>query len=348
LFCGGRVKRIGFSKSGKRRFLCLVCNHTFGKPKRFAGLFYDFVKFYNFVINKINKVALSEQISLSRKSIWRKFKSFFNYLPTPEDSLFLIKKYIDGESNLPWVLGVDGKWLRRQGVMMIYRDVTKKVNLYWSYHFSESYEAIEKDFNRLRAIMKDGLPSGTITDWKGAIVSATNMFLPPLPHQRCLSHVKRQLMRFLPSRSPISATQELRTVAKDIMKIESHQDKNLWKKQVKEWITKYRSLLKEKTLGVGTKKKWWYTHGNLRRTVNLLTFDEKHLFAYLNFSFLPKTNNSIEGINSQIKTKLANHRGMKINQQVSFLVWLFTFKRVKNRKDLKQLWDRFKNKIFRF
>ncbi len=231
---------------------------------------------------------------------------------------------------------------------MIYRNVTEKINLYWSYHFSESYEAVEKDFNRLKLIIKNNFPSGVITDWKGTLVSAVNIFLPPLPHQRCLTHVKRQLMRFLPLRSPILATRELRMIAKRIIKIENNNDKILWKKDLIKWIKKHDFLLKEKTIGVNTKKKWWYTHGNLRRAIKLLAFDEKYLFAYLSYPFLPNTNNSLEGLNSQMKTKLSNHRGLKTHLQVIFIFWLLTFKRVKNKKDLKELWDRLKNKIFRF
>jgi len=245
-------------------------------------------------------------------------------------------------------LGIDGKWLRRQGAVMIYRDVTNKINLYWSYHYSESYEAIEKDFEKLNLIIKNNLPSGVITDWKGALVSAINIFLPPTPHQRCLTHVKRSLMTFLPLRSPILATRKLRIIAKKIIRIENINDKILWRKDLYGWIEEYQSLLKEKTIGVNTKKKWWYTHGNLRRAVKLLTFEEKYLFAYLNHLFLPKTNNSLEGLNSQMKTKLSNHRGLKTHLQVAFIFWLLTFRRVKNRRDLKSLWDSLKDKIYRF
>ena len=231
---------------------------------------------------------------------------------------------------------------------MIYRDVTEKSNLYWSYRSSESYSAIEKDFKLLTPIIADRLPSGVITDWKGAIVGAVNIFLPPIPHQRCLAHVKRSLMRFLPLRSPVMATQELRSIAKEIITIETQKEKRLWRVKLYIWIKVYDYLLKEKTIGTGTKKKWWYTHGNLRRAIKLLTFDEKHLFAYLSYKFLPKTNNAIEGSNSQIKTKLSNHRGMKAPQQATFIFWLLTFRRVKGRQDLKRLWDRLKNKICRF
>ena len=253
------------------------------------------------------------------------------------------------ESKHPWVLGIDGKWLHRRGVVMIYRDVTNKTNLYWSFHSSESYTAVEKDFEKMILIIKDHLPSGVITDWKGAIVSAINVYLTSsTPHQRCLSHVQRELLRLLPLRSPLPSTQKLRLVGEYIIGIRTHEEKYYWVSSVNYWISKHSNLLQEKTIGVGTKKKWWYTHGNTRRAVKLLTFDEKHLFAYLDYPFIPNTNNSLEGSNSQIKTKLSNHRGMKTPQQVIYLFWLFTFRRVKNRHDLKRLWDSLKTKIYRF
>lgn len=342
--CGKRSRRNGKTESGKVRFFCNYCHYSFIRRKNLEVSYSDFIKFYDFVLNKINKTAIIEKIFISRTSLWRKFKPFFSYSPASNDSYFLLTK----RSGLLWALGIDGKWLRRQGVVMIYRDVTKKINLYWSYRSSESYEAIEADFKELLPIIKNHLPSGVITDWKGALVSAVNINLPPIPHQRCLAHVKRSLMRFLPLKSPVLATQKLRRIAKEIITIKNRREKILWKKNLYGWITEYESLLKVKTIGVGTKKKWWYTHGNLRRAIKLLTFEEKHLFADLSYKFLPNTNNAIEGSNSQIKTKLSNHRGMKAPQQATFIFWLLTFRRVRNRQDLKKLWDKLKNKICRF
>jgi hypothetical protein len=328
--------------------LCLSCHLSFGKPKKQTLRFSDFVRFYDFVLNRLNKTAVIEKEYVSRTTIWRKFKPFFSYSPTSFDSLFLLDRYFETKSHKTWVIGIDGKWLRRQGVIMIYRDVTNKVNLYWSYRPSESYDSIEKDFERFIPIIKNDLPKGIITDWKGALVYSVSIFLPPIPHQRCLSHVKRSLMRFLPLKSKILATQKLRRISQEIIKIENRADQILWKETLQSWINEYQSLLKEKTIGVNTKRKWWYTHGNLRRAVKLLTFDKKYLFVYLNHPFLPKTNNALEGSNSQIKGKLSNHRGMKAPQQATYIFWLLTFRRIKDHQDLKKLWDSLKNKIYRF
>jgi len=97
-------------------------------------------------------------------------------------------------------------------------------------------------------------------------------------------------------------------------------------------------LLMIRTKGIGTKKKWWYTHGNLRRAWRLLTKDQDPFFVYLTNPQIPNSNNSLEGVNSQLKQKLGDHRGMKLQQQVSFAFWYFTFSRVKNKSDLKKLW----------
>ena len=326
----------------------MSCKYSFGKSKKIKWLFSDFVQFRDFIVNKLNKEAILEEVLLSRTTLWRKFKPFFNYSSSSEDSLFLLVEAEIMKDDFDWVMGIDGKWLHRQGAIMIYRNITKSTNLYWSWHPSESYDSIREDFVHLLPIIQPYMPVGVVSDWKGAIVASVNEFLPPIPHQRCLAHVQRQLLTFLPLRSPLVMTRQLREIAKDITNIYSQEEKIVWMLAVQNWTVTYQLFLQEKTKGINTKKKWWYTHGNLRRAVKLLTFDEAHLFAYLQNSLLPSTNNSLEGGNSQMKTKLSNHRGMKTPQQVIYIFWLLTFRRVKSKKNLKRLWDRLKPKIFRY
>jgi len=242
----------------------------------------------------------------------------------------------------PWVLAIDGKWLHRNGVVMVYRDITHSENIFWSFHPGESYLALYTDLKALTGLLNDTggcLPSGVISDWKGSIVNGVKDYLGDIPHQRCLAHVVREAKRFLPKRSSFAAVLVLREIAKQLPYIKTQKEAICWKARLIKWQMSYGHLLKERTISDGVSgKKWWYTHGDLRRAWRLLTDDWYPFFVHLDYPMLPNTNNSIEGVNSQLKNKLLNHRGMKTLQQVSFLFWYLAFTRTKTKQNLKKLW----------
>ena len=248
----------------------------------------------------------------------------------------------------PWVYGCDGKWLGRLGVFFIHRNITTKENLFWSFMPSESYEALSRDGNILTDLLGTNLPSGAVSDWKGAIVQAVSSHFGPVPHQRCLAHVDRAAKRLLPVHSPFAATQALRRIASLLMLVETPTDPKVWKTSLARWEKQYGRMLKEKTHApTGMTRHWWYTHGNLRRAWRLLTHDQDPLFVFLINPLIPKTNNALEGVNSNLKQKLGDHRGMKVTRQAAFLSWYLTFTRVKTRNDLRKLWVWWKTEFSR-
>lgn len=243
-------------------------------------------------------------------------------------------------SQEPWVLAIDGTWLHRNGVIMIYRDITHGENLFWSYHSGETYTAIQENLQALTEILGDHQPSGVISDWKGSIVSGVGSNFDHLPHQRCLIHVLREAKRWLPKRSPFIFTRELRSIALSLIKIKTQKEVTEWKARLISWQRANGHLLKEKTYSqTESEPKWWHTHKDLRRGWRLLTDNWYPFFVHLDHPLIPKDNNSIEGVNSQAKRILGNHRGMKAPQQVSFLFWYLIFTRTKTKADLKKVWD---------
>lgn len=179
-------------------------------------LFGNFGQFRRLVGGRVNREDLVDTGLICRKTLSVKFKVFFDKPISPTEAWRLLPPKLT-TSNNPWVLGIDGKWLRRKGVVMIYRDITHKENLFWSFRQSESYEAIHSDFERLvKLLTKDHPPSGVVSDWKGSIVNAASNFLPKIPHQRCLAHVVREAKRLLPLNSPLLATRVLRKIAKQL------------------------------------------------------------------------------------------------------------------------------------
>lgn len=243
------------------------------------------------------------------------------------------------------MLGLDGMWLHRFGVVMIYRNTTTGENLFWSWQSSESYSNLTEDFYQVFLLSEQDCPSGIISDWKKALVALSSASFRDIPHQRCLAHLVREGKRLLPAGSPNYFTLELRKVVEEIVQIKDPADYFDWSKKLDSWQNRYGQLLRVRTINEGTEKKWWYTHGNLRRAIRLLTKDQDSLFKFLHHNFLPNTNNSLEGVNSQLKRKLGNHRGMKPNQQIVFCFWSLAFSRVKTEADLVKLWDEVKRRM---
>lgn len=274
---------------------------------------------------------------ISRTTLSAKFKVFFDKPLSPHLVWQVLPPKLTKTKSC-WVYGIDGKWLRRNGVFLLHRNITTKENLYWSYWKSESYLALETDLRKLSKLLGDNLPSAAVSDWKGAIVGAVGAHFGSIPHQRCLSHVVRAAKRLLAKRSPFKATRLLRKIGCKLIHLRTEEEIVKWLMKLEKWHDRYQFMLKKKTIGINTKRKWWYTYGNLRRAWRLLTHSQKPFFKHLNRPLLPHSNNSLEGTISQAKNKLGDHRGMKVLQQVSFLVWYFTFTRVKNKKDLRKLW----------
>ena len=152
----------------------------------------------------------------------------------------------------------------------------------------------------------------------------------------------REAKRLLPQNSSFLETKVLRRIAKQLPHIKTKDEKRSWLADLIEWERVFGHRLKEKTVNSETGKKWWYTHGNLRRAWRLLTDDWHPFFVHLDKPLIPSTNNSLEGVNSQIKKRLGQHRGMKTPQQVSFLFWYFAFTRTKTKPQLRKIWDAWK------
>jgi Transposase, Mutator family len=323
----------------------LNCLKTFVCKKKKLRSADGFDDFHCLITGEVNRKNILRSKQVSRKTLSVKFKVFFDRFVSSLVVWRVLPPTLT-QTNSPWVLAIDGKWLRRAGVVMIYRDITHSENIFWSYHSSESAEAINTDLNILTILLEIHQPSGVISDWKNSIVSGVDNYFDHVPHQRCLAHVVREAKRYLPKTSSFSAVLVLREIAKDLPYVKTRKEATKWKTKLIDWEKAYGLLLKERSFSpteqTKTGPKWWYTHGNLRRAWRLISSNWYPFFVHLDHPLIPNTNNSLEGVNCQLKNKLLNHRGMKTLQQVSFLFWYLTFTRTKTKQDMKKLWDEWK------
>lgn len=303
--------------------------------------------FHRYVTGKHNREGSAEKAGYSIRTAASRLTFFLDHPLSAKDIWYILPPET-ATNPQPWVYGCDGKWLGRVGVFFIHRNITTKENLFWSFMANETYEAIGKDCSILANLLGKCLPTGAVSDWKGSIVASIGSHFGPIPHQRCLAHLIRQAKRLLPLHSPFEATQRLRFIASLLMQIEKEGEVKVWQAYLERWEKQYGFMLKEKTIAPPTiARKWWYTHGNVRRAWRVLNHNQDPLFVFLTNPLVPKTNNSLEGINSNLKQKLGDHRGMPVTRQASFLSWYMVFTRVKTDREMRKLWGYWKIRFLR-
>lgn len=256
---------------------------------------------------------LAQWVDTSRRTLVRRFSPFFVHPLTPAE-VWMVLPPRCSRYGVIWIYGADGKWLHHDGVFLLHRNVTHKESIWWSYALNESYASWNHDLQALADVLGcDHFPSGVVSDGKRGLIQAGINTFGDIPHQRCLAHVARQGMTLLPKGSPFLATRRLPDIACALRRIKTTEDMDAWKQTLAAWGYQWGDMLTEKTKApLGGTKKWWYTHGNLRRGWRLLTTDTDSFFVFLTVDGLPKTNTSLEGVNRNMKGKLGIHRGLVI------------------------------------
>lgn len=283
------------------------------------------------------------ELQISRQELSSRFRWFLTLPPSPKLISLIAPPQCLKQSDV-WVYGYDAKWLGRFPVLIIHRDVTHKETLWWSVAKHENKSAVSEDLITLANSLPIHSPVGAVSDGKPGVTAIIKSIFHLENCQRCLVHVVRDLKRYLPLHSPIEATQHLRAVALTLVTIRSKQEQDAYLITLNQWYREYGSLLTTKSYpipGSGVKRKWWYTHGNLRRAWRLMTKDPGSLFLFLENNRIPSTNNSLEGINRHLKRRA----GMSKGKQLALMMWKLAFSRMKTISQQRRLWDIWKQQL---
>ncbi|PIX72498.1 hypothetical protein COZ39_02865 [Candidatus Roizmanbacteria bacterium CG_4_10_14_3_um_filter_33_21] len=185
--------------------------------------------------------------------------------------------------------------------------------------------------------MKHGYSlKGVVSDWKGSIVAAVKeipvkYFEGNLPHQRCLVHTQLQCQTFLTQRPKTDAGRNLLELVHLLNQVKNIHHRNILFLWLSRFEERFIPVIKERTYSED-KKSWWYTHKYLRRAFLILKNNWDHLFTYLDYPFLVKDTNRLEGLFSQLDNSLGRHRGLSRKNRANFLYWFFFLKRFPNTK----------------
>lgn len=195
-------------------------------------------------------------------------------------------------------------WGRSYGVCVL-RSPTLKKNLWWKESFQETPWLYAEG---LKKLMADGwVITGVVIDGKRGIAQVFERF--GIPVQYCQFHQMKTMTKYLTRRPQTDAAQELRALMLTLPSAIEEQ----FRADLALWHECYQSFLHERSPALHKKRGWEYTHRRVRSAYRSLKTNCSRLFTYRRYPDLgiPNTTNTLDGMFSQIKNRLAVHRGLR-------------------------------------
>jgi hypothetical protein len=299
--CGNKLKKKGFTSQGKQRWCCKKCNKSFIFERSDLKARYRSLRFKKWIISTKTQNELTEASRTFRLHSSNEWKQHIVIPETGEVHKIIL---IDG-------IRIDDE------CCLIARTPDFVIGWLWcSYESSQSWSDLLVKFPPPKYIVCDGQNGMQLSISK--IYRNTSV-------QRCLFHVMKNIRSKLTMHPKTEAGIVLYGIARDLMRVNDEMGSRWWTTNLMEWHKKYVSFIDEKTyLDLTTyekyQRKWWYTHKNLRSAYKQLIslLQDDYLFTFLKHpeDNVPSTTNYMEGgINSQLRTLLKAHRGMKKEHQ---------------------------------
>ena len=266
---------------GSQRWFCKKCKHYFTghREQDFHSLFEEYLS------GKQTLVQLAEKYSVSVSTIQRRLRTIH--------STRLISKDKDV------VVLMDTTYRGRDfGVVMLYNCYRKK--LLWRKFINrkevvadylEGIEWLEEHGFKIYGIVCDGL--------KGLAKSLMRYKV-----QYCQFHQVKTVCSYLTRRPKTEAGKQLRKIALLLC----HTDKESFVGMLNEWHSMWGEWIKERSYDPQVKRKR-YTHRKVRAAYFSLKRNMQYLWTFYDYpeSCLQNTNNTLEAVNTDLKTKLRVH-----------------------------------------
>lgn len=270
-------------KSGKQLYKCRSCG------KQFVGGFrLDNERLKTeYIEGKQTLSQLSAKYGVHKSTLWRRLKTMRH--------IRKISKYKDVVINMDTTY-----WGRGFGLMVI-KDAHRNKIIWYKFVHNET---IADYLEGIRWLRDNGFHI------HGIVCDGMRGLFQELKHykvQMCQFHQLMIVRRYLTQRPEMPAAIELLALAKMLTRT----DKESFMGLLDLWSVKWADFLKERSLDSQTGKTY-YTHKRLRSAYLSLQRNMPWLWTFYDYPELhiPNTNNALEGVFADIKTKLRVHSGI--------------------------------------
>jgi hypothetical protein len=194
-------------------------------------------------------------------------------------------------------------WGRRYGVA-VFRSPTLKRNLWWKEVTEETPLVYAEGLCELQK--RGWTITSAVLDGKRGVAR----IFKAMPVQICQFHQVKTVTTYLTRKPKTPAGWELRGIALRLARSTEKEFSTL----LASWFERWKGFLAQRTPCSCCKaNRWPYTHRKLRAAYRSLNANLPFLFTYQKYQglHLPNTTNTLDGMFSQIKNRLAVHRGAK-------------------------------------
>lgn len=183
--------------------------------------------------------------------------------------------------------------------------------------YREGLDCLKASGMEVKAVVSDGF-------------TGLKEMLSGTPYQLCQFHQMQRIRQLLTNKPKLPASIELKKIASAL----TTSDKEMFSAMLEGWHDRWKAFLLEKT--VSDNGKSFFTHRRTRSAYYSLKTHLSMLFTYQDFpdGFVPNTNNALESLNSFIKTKLRNHRGLSLSRRELLLANLLRLYRPDKQRPL--------------
>jgi len=273
----------------------MVCNLSFSSNSgRSRSKSYQL--FLHYVFEGRSYRSISEQYGISAKTVQRRI-----------DKVQIRKDSVKPREE---IILLDTTYFGHDFGVMVFRGHRASKNLHWKYL---PYETIASYRNGVEYLREKGWRiSGIVCDGRRGMFSAFGA----IPIQMCQYHQCAIITRYITQKPLLEAGIELKQIVHQLTRL----NESIFTEYLNDWYCKWCDFLKEKSYNIDTGK-WHYTHRRIRSAYRSLKTNLPYLFTYQKYPELdlPNTTNSLEGVFSNLKTKLRAHAGLKRHRKMKVI-----------------------------
>jgi len=211
--------------------------------------------------------------------------------------------------------------------------------IYWKFYSQVENPGIWQDF--IHDLTQAGIdPDYAVHDGHSGITIAVNNYWPMTKHQRCFVHLMSNMHKDLGISPKTTIARELKQVVAGIFSIADELTWQTWEKQWRQYCQKHSDILE----ALRTHQLCLDENGNRIPKAVLEAFTvinnayiRDELTAFLDSpNTIPRTTNSIESLNGNLRELLQRHRGLSLEKRMNLVSWYLALKQKQTPKQLRE------------